>query len=733
MPVLAQPYQVTEAFVSVTQRTAARKHPRIVDAITNAALQTRHNRTHFCLPAQARRGVIVPASYNSWLVTLSVLVAMLVSYTALQLAGRVAATERSGGRLWLFGGATAMGIGIWSMHFIGMLAYSVPIPLRYNVLTTLASLLIAMLTSGFALAIASRRDLTLERLAVGAVVMGAGICAMHYTGMAAIQIMPVITYDPPLVAASVVIAVTASFAALWLAFRLRSGQSWLMRLARGGAAVIMGLAISGMHYTAMAASMLAPGSFCWGGAAFDNSWLALTIGLIALGVLAITLISSVYDAHLESRTRRDALHLAQLNTDLQHGKSLLTLATRAAGIACWEFDVATRTTLWTENEIESLKAAGIDTLRSPDSLMALIHPDDAAMALDVIRDTLAEGREVCRFRARVVTQNHDIIHLQAQARVFRDEHGSLARLLGVCWDVSDHVLEEARRRELQERLRDASRQAGMAEVATGVLHSIGNVLNSLGVSASLVQAGLRDSRAGNVQRIGTLLAEQGEHLGRFIDSDERGREIPGYLLQLGEHLSAETTRLHTEARAISAHVEHICKIVAAQQTYARRGGVTEAINVAELVDSAIALTFGGGFDLQIERQFHAAPLLTLDRHKLIQILGNLLSNARHALKDKPQTQRVLTVRIHATDGPWVSIDVEDSGVGIHSEAIKRLFEFGFTTKPDGHGFGLHTSAILAKELGGEVRAHSDGPGRGARFTLRLPTTAIEQTAERRRA
>jgi C4-dicarboxylate-specific signal transduction histidine kinase len=189
--------------------------------------------------------------------------------------------------------------------------------------------------------------------------------------------------------------------------------------------------------------------------------------------------------------------------------------------------------------------------------------------------------------------------------------------------------------------------------------------------------------------------------------------------------------LHTEARAISAHVEHICKIVAAQQTYARRGGVTEAIDVAELVDSAIALTFGGGLDLQIERQFHNVPLLTLDRHKLIQILGNILSNARHALKNQPQTRRVVTVRIHATDASWVSIEVEDSGVGIHPEAMKRLFEFGFTTKSDGHGFGLHTSAILAKELGGEIRAHSDGAGKGARFTLRLPIAAIEQTAERK--
>ena len=219
------------------------------------------------------------ATYNLWLVALSILVAMVVAYTALKLAARVAEAGRVGGRLWLLGGAAAMGMGIWSMHFIGMLAFSVAIPLRYGIFKTLLSLAIAMVTSGFALAIASRPQLSLARLAVGSIVMGAGICAMHYSGMAAIQIVPIITYEPLLVLASIAIAVGASFAALWLAFKLRSGQSTYIALARGGAAVIMGLAISGMHYTAMAAPKLAVGSYCFGGASFDNNWLAGTIGM----------------------------------------------------------------------------------------------------------------------------------------------------------------------------------------------------------------------------------------------------------------------------------------------------------------------------------------------------------------------------------------------------------------------------------------------------------------------
>ena len=673
------------------------------------------------------------ATYNIWLVALSIIVAIVVSYTALTLAGRVAQAERSSGRGWLFGGAAAMGIGIWSMHFIGMLAFSVPIPLRYNILTTLVSLIIAILTSGFALAIASRPNLGLKRLAAGSLVMGAGICAMHYTGMAAIQIMPTISYDPLLVGASIAIAVTASFAALWLAFKLRSGQSWLMILTRGGAAVVMGFAITGMHYTGMAASMLAPGSICWGGAALDNNWLALTIGLIALALLAITLIAAVYDAHLESRTRQDALRLARLNTDLQHGKNLLTLATQAAGIACWEYEVPTRTTLWTENEIESLRSAGCDFRGRPDALLAMIHPDDAATALATIRTAIAESRWVCGLRLRIVTDAGKTVHLQAHGRLTCDAQGQLERVLGVSWDVTEQVQQEEQRLELQMQLRDVSRQAGMAEVATGVLHNVGNVLNSLGVSATLVLAGLRDSRVGNVQRVAKLLTEQGDRLGDFLQNDRRGREVRSYLTNLGENLCAENRTLHADTQAIVVHVEHIGKIVAAQQSYARRGGVTEEVDVAELVDKAIALNFTDSTDVTITRDYQLTPRLTLDRHKLIQILGNVLSNAHHALRDQTQGERMLTVRIHPLTQGSFAIDVEDSGTGIETAVLQRLFEFGFTTKKDGHGFGLHASANLAKELGGELCGHSDGPGRGARFSLRMPLSAANEQMARRRA
>lgn len=671
-------------------------------------------------------------TYNPWLVGLSVFLAIAVSYTALMLAGRVAAAERSGGRIWLFGGAVSMGIGIWAMHFIGMLAYSLPIHLRYNILITLASLLLAILTSGFALSIASRPAVTAWRLAISSLIMGAGIAAMHYTGMAAIQIRPAITHYPASVIASVLIAVAGSFVALWLFFRLRTLDSRLLRLVRALSAVIMGCAIAGMHYTGMIAVRVAPGSYLYGGAAFNNDWLGVTLGMAALAVLAITLITLVYDAHLESRSRQDARRLAKLNEELQYGKNLLSLATQAAGIASWEYDLATGRFLWTENDIISLRNSNLDPRYQGDALLASIHPEDAAAVRATILRAVRARRATCAFQMRVAA-SETTIYLQVHAKLLADAHGRVSRLLGVSWDVTEQVRQEERKVRLQLQLQEASRQAGMAEVATGVLHSVGNVLNSVSVSAALLTSRLRESRAVNVQRLAQLLPDQTSALVSFFATDPRGQELPGYLRQLGEHLVRENRELQDEARALATHVEHIGAIVAAQQTYARRGGNPEELDVAELIERTIVLHFSLGSDITVRRDYHALARVTIDRHKVMQILANLLSNAHHAIRAQAHGPKVLTVRLRPAPPGSFQIDVEDSGVGISEAVMGRLFEFGFTTRKDGHGFGLHSSAALAREMGGSLRAYSRGTGLGACFTLRLPMTRSEAQPRRQSA
>ena len=255
-------------------------------------------------------------SYSPTLVIISLCVAILASYTALDLTGRIATAKGRAVHLWTAGGAIAMGIGIWSMHFIGMLAFKLPIDLGYDGAITLLSLLIGVLSSGFALWLVSQPKLPAWQLAFGALVMGAGISAMHYTGMAAMRMQPGIDYDPTLFGASLMIAVGASGAALWIAFHLRQHTPYV-RLIRGGAAVIMGIAIVGMHYTGMAAARFADGSFC--GAAvngLNGKGLDNLVLITTLAVLSIALLTSILDARLEARTASLAQSLTEANREL---------------------------------------------------------------------------------------------------------------------------------------------------------------------------------------------------------------------------------------------------------------------------------------------------------------------------------------------------------------------------------------------------------------------------------
>ncbi|WLI31747.1 EAL domain-containing protein [Pseudomonas rhodesiae] len=257
-------------------------------------------------------------SYSPSLVVISLFVAILASYTALDLAGRIATAQGRAVYLWIVGGALAMGVGVWSMHFIGMLALRLPFALGFDVGITALSLLIAVLSSGFALWLVSQARLPAWQLLFGALVMGAGISCMHYTGMAAMRMTPGIDYDPTLFGASLLIAVAASGAALLIAFNLRRNTPHV-RLLRGGAAMVMGVAIVGMHYTGMAAASFADASYC--GAALDGlsgNGLDNLVLVTTLAVLAIALLTSLLDARLEARTAVLADSLTQANQELSH-------------------------------------------------------------------------------------------------------------------------------------------------------------------------------------------------------------------------------------------------------------------------------------------------------------------------------------------------------------------------------------------------------------------------------
>ncbi|WP_305857825.1 putative bifunctional diguanylate cyclase/phosphodiesterase [Balneatrix alpica] len=261
---------------------------------------------------------VMTGEYDYRIVLLSILVAMLASYTALDLAGRVTQAREDRNPYWLIGGAVAMGTGIWSMHFVAMLAFKLPIPMGYDFWITLLSWFLAVLASGLALFVISAPTLSSRRLVGAALLMGTAICGMHYTGMAAMRMQPGLSYDPLLFSLSVLIAITASLAALWISFSLRRKTGLNSVLLKMAAAVIMGIAISGMHFTGMAATHFAPGSICLAASALDATWLALVIALGSFALMSITLVVATLDRRLESRTAELVDSLRRANEELLH-------------------------------------------------------------------------------------------------------------------------------------------------------------------------------------------------------------------------------------------------------------------------------------------------------------------------------------------------------------------------------------------------------------------------------
>jgi len=296
-------------------------------------------------------------------------------------------------------------------------------------------------------------------------------------------------------------------------------------------------------------------------------------------------------------------------------------------------------------------------------------------------------------------------------------------------DIRERKAAEARLRDAQQQLMQVSRQAGMADIATGILHNVGNVLNSVNVSASLIRDRLQRDRGGDLRRLADLLLGQRDCLAEFFAKDPRAASVPDFLDQLAAHLAGERAAQLDELTALIRNLEHIKTIVASQQSFAKQGGAIETLQLREVVEAAMqvcehSLDQAG---VRIERDYADSQSLLADRHKIMQVVINLLSNARHALLDAGGDERHLRIHTTTVDGR-ARISVSDSGIGINAEHLERIFKLGFTTKPDGHGFGLHSSANAAGELGGRLVCHSDGPGRGATFTLELPIGGQEHAA-----
>ena len=313
---------------------------------------------------------------------------------------------------------------------------------------------------------------------------------------------------------------------------------------------------------------------------------------------------------------------------------------------------------------------------------------------------------------------------------WRDESGRIIGTFGISKNVTKVKEAEEKLEELHKRLVEASRTAGMAEVANDVLHNVGNVLTSVNVACSMATERVERSRLAGLGKLAALLEEHKEDLGHFITEDPAGQRIPEYVQHLRDIESEDRTYLMGELNQLRTMIDHIKQIVGMQQNYAKVSGVIETISVAELIEDALQINAAAlqRHGITTRRFIDEVPEITTDKHKVLQIIVNLIRNAKYAMDGRDEDVSLLVMRLTRKGKDHVMIQVEDNGVGIPKENLTRIFAHGFTTREEGHGFGLHSGANAARELGGSLEAHSDGPGKGAVFTLLLPVVAKEGTS-----
>jgi PAS domain S-box-containing protein len=349
-----------------------------------------------------------------------------------------------------------------------------------------------------------------------------------------------------------------------------------------------------------------------------------------------------------------------------------------------------------------------------------LHPDDDCVFGDW-KHSAAEGRAFEReFRFRAAGGEVRWVH--ALTTAIKSEDRGIIGHVGTVEDITGRKKAEAELERVHKKLLETSRAAGMAEVATGVLHNVGNVLNSLNVSATLIREALEQSDIINLRKVRCMLQEHATDMEAFLTTDPKGKQLPEYFIKLSAKLEKEQAALLEECLRLARNADHIKEIVAMHQNYARVSGFLEQVSVSELLEDALRMNTAilTRHRIQIMRQYSKVPLLMTDKHKVLQILVNLVHNAKYALDESALEEKQLTVGIGINGENRVQVTIADNGVGIPPENLTRIFSHGFTTRKNGHGFGLHSGANTASELGGSLTVHSDGPGKGAVFTLELP-------------
>ncbi len=321
----------------------------------------------------------------------------------------------------------------------------------------------------------------------------------------------------------------------------------------------------------------------------------------------------------------------------------------------------------------------------------------------------------------IVQKNGHLLPVLLRAEVIKDNEGQTIGFVGIYTDITKRKKAEAELAAAQKELVEKAHQAGMADIATGTLHNVGNILNSVKTSGQIILEVLGVSSIDGLKKANDMLRENMDHLDEFIIKDPMGKKLMQYYLKLEDEFTSEHSTTKKHVTRLNNKVNAIAEVIAAQQSYAGAGGLSEKHSLSEIVEDALTMQFGttGRYDINIIKDFHSIPNIFLQRTKLIHILINLIKNSTESILESGADEKTLTFSIYS-DGEGIFLKMSDTGFGIEKGNLEKIFSHGFTTKKTGHGFGLHSSANYMKEMGGRMWAESEGEGKGATFILRFP-------------
>jgi PAS domain S-box-containing protein len=625
-----------------------------------------------------------PGSYNLRLVVTSVAIAILAAFVALSISDRIAAaTTRWARYAWVSGGAISMGGGIWSMHFVGMLAFSLPCGITYDPVGTVLSMIPGMLASGIALnAISQPGEPGFSRLSVSAVLMGVGIGAMHYLGMFAMRPEALLRYNPGLVVISIVLAIILAFVSLAIRFQFRRSQS--RRLAADIiAASVMGCAVAGMHYTAMQASVFFPLSDVPNySMALSPTLLALLITIFTVLIAASTLVAVFAGRQTELALRLSTEISRREHTDaeLRRSETYLAEAQRLSHVGSWALDVATGE--FSHSSEEHYRMFGFDPRKGIPvwkSWVRRLHREDRREIWDRIQRGISERTDF-ELDYRTVHPDGTIIFVHAVAHPVFYAAGDLVEFVGTSIDVTGRRRAEEARLDAQNKLAHANRVITMGQPAASIAHEVNQ---PIGATVTNAQAALRwlDRRPPD-------LAEVQQTLARIVKDGNRAAGIINEIRALMKKTPPRRDRLEINGA--------IREVVGLTRGEAATNGVLVQTELME-----------------------GLPYVQGDRVQLQQVILNLIINAFEAMSEVREGTRELLISTRKAELGNVLVTVRDSGPGLAPATGDRLFESFYTTKPDGLGLGLTICRSIIEAHGGRLWACANEP-RGAVFQFTAP-------------